>query len=275
MKRSASLALYLSGCPERIAAVQPAVVEPTNAEPAAPRGSSPAERLPLGIMLAYGAPNFAGAAMAIPIAIHLSIFYSDVILVPLGVIALAKALGRAWDALTDPIMGWVSDRTRGPWGRRRPWMAIGAPGAAIAFVAMFSPPESLDAAGAGLWLCATYIIYYLFQTVYAIPHYGLGPELTTDYRERSTLFGWEQGFSVAGTMIAAAIPGLLAARMGARAGYFWFAVIFGSLLAFLFWNLVWRVRERATSRIAHRTRSFPACAVCCEIASSACCSASI
>lgn len=225
--------------------MQPAIAEQLNPEAPASRGPTPPERLPLGIKLAYGAPNFAGAAMAIPIAIHLSIFYSDVILVPLGVIALAKALGRAWDALTDPIMGWVSDRTRSPWGRRRPWMAIGAPGAAIAFVAMFTPPESLDASGAGLWLCATYIVYYLFQTVYAIPHYGLGPELTTDYRERSSLFGWEQGFSVAGTMVAAAIPGVLAARMGARDAYFYFALGFGSLLALLYWNLVWRVRERS------------------------------
>jgi GPH family glycoside/pentoside/hexuronide:cation symporter len=223
--------------------VQPAIAEHTD-----PVGSASREpesvRLPLGIKLAYGAPNFAGAAMAIPIAIHLSIFYSDVILVPLGVIALAKAIGRAWDALTDPIMGWVSDHTRSRWGRRRPWMAIGAPGAALAFVAMFSPPESLDVAGAGLWLCATYIIYYLFQTVYAIPHYGLGPELTLDYRERSSLFGWEQGFSVLGTLVAAALPAIFAARLGARAGYFWFAVVFGVLLALLFWNLVWRVQER-------------------------------
>lgn len=244
MKRPASLALSPEARPERIRLVQPAVAERSSPDAAAERAPIAPERLALGIKLAYGAPNFAGAAMVIPIAIHLSIFYSDVILVPLGVIALAKALGRAWDALTDPIMGWVSDRTRSPWGRRRPWMAIGAPAAAISFVAMFTPPESLDPSGAGLWLCATYILYYLGQTVYAIPHYGLGPELTTDYRERSSLFGWEQGFSVAGTMVAAAIPGVLAARLGERAGYFWFAVGFGSLLALLYWNLVWRVRER-------------------------------
>ena len=58
--------------------------------------------------------------MAIPIVMHLPIFYSDEVLVPLGFIALVKALARAFDALTDPLMGWITDHTRTRWGRRRP-----------------------------------------------------------------------------------------------------------------------------------------------------------
>jgi GPH family glycoside/pentoside/hexuronide:cation symporter len=225
--------------------VQPAIVEPLEADAKAPSGLAP-ERLPLGIKLAFGAPAFAGAAMAIPLAIHLTIFYSDVILVPLGVIALAKSLGRAFDALTDPLMGWVTDRTRTRWGRRRPWIALGAPGAGLAFLAMFTPPESFGPAAAGVWLGVMYIVYSIFQTVYQIPNYGLGAELTLDYRERNSLFSWEQAFSVAGTLFASAVPGLLAAQLGARRGYFWFAAVFGGLLVGLMWNLVFRVRERAS-----------------------------
>jgi len=201
--------------------------------------------LTLGTKIAFGAPTFAGAAMAIPLAIHLTIFYSDVILVPLGVIALAKSLGRAFDALTDPLMGWISDRTRSRWGRRRPWLVVGAPGAALAFFAMFAPPEQFGPAAAGFWLGTMYIVYSIFQTIYQIPLYGLGAELTLDYRERNSLFGWEQGFSVAGTLLASGIPGLLAAQLGARRGYFWFSAVFGGLLVLLLWNLAWRVRERA------------------------------
>ena len=75
--------------------------------------------LPLVTKISYGAPSFAGAAMAIPIGIHLTIFYSDTVLVPLGFIALVKAVARALDAITDPLMGWLSDRTKSRWGRRR------------------------------------------------------------------------------------------------------------------------------------------------------------
>jgi GPH family glycoside/pentoside/hexuronide:cation symporter len=197
------------------------------------------------VRLAFGMPSFAGAAMAIPLAIHLTIFYSDVVLVPLGWIALAKAISRAFDAMTDSVMGWVTDRTRSRWGRRRPYMALGAPAAALAFVALFAPPETLTPEAAGWWLLACYVIYYLFHTIYLIPHYGLGPELTQDYHERSRLFGLSESFTVAGTMVAAVLPGLLVAQLGDRSGYLVFALIFAALLTALYWNLVLRIRERA------------------------------
>ncbi len=220
------------------------MTSPLTAGPAAaPAGAHP--KLPLRIKLAYGAPSFAGAGMAIPIVIHLTIFYSDEILVPLGFIALVKALARAFDALTDPLMGWVTDRTRSRWGRRRPWMMIGAPFAAMAFVMLFAPPESLNPSNAAVWFALAYILYYLFHTVYEIPHGGLGPELTLDYNERNVLFGWRAPFLVAGTMAASTLPPLLQGAFGSvRAGYFAFAVIFGVLLVALYWNLVAQVRER-------------------------------
>jgi GPH family glycoside/pentoside/hexuronide:cation symporter len=184
--------------------------------------------------------------MAIPIGIHLTIFYSDVVLVPLGWIALAKALSRALDALTDPVMGWLTDRTRSRWGRRRPYLAFGAPACALAFCALFGPPAGITPAAATSWLLVTYVLYYLFHTVYIIPHYGLGPELTQDYHERSRLYGVQEAFTVFGTMVAAALPGLLESQLGLdeRSSMLLFAVIFGTLLTLLYWNLVARVRER-------------------------------
>ena len=203
------------------------------------------DRVPLRIKLAFGAPSFAGAGMAIPIVIHLTIFYSDVILVPLGFIALVKAVARAFDAFTDPLMGWVTDHTKSRWGRRRPWMVIGAPLAALAFWMLFSPPTSLSASAAIWWLAASYALYYLFHTVYEIPHGGLGPELTLDYRERIALFGWRVPFVVAGTLVAAVLPPVLIDLAGGqRAGYSLFAAIFGVLLTLLYINLVANVRER-------------------------------
>ncbi len=201
--------------------------------------------LPVMIKVAYGAPSFAGAAMAIPIGIHLTIFYSDIILVPLGFIALVKAVARAMDAVTDPLMGWISDRTKSPWGRRRPWIAIGAPLASLSFYLMFTPPDQLSGVDAAAWFALTYTLYYLFHTVYIIPHYGLGPEMTLDYHERSTLFGIREGFTVAGTLVAAILPPVLISMLGGeRPAYTGFAVLFGSLLTLLYLNLVFRVRER-------------------------------
>lgn len=201
--------------------------------------------LPLLTKISYGAPSFAGAAMAIPIGIHLTIFYSDTILVPLGFIALVKAMARALDAITDPIMGWLSDRTRSRWGRRRPWIALGAPLTSLCFYLMFTPPEQLSGLEAAAWFAVTYTLYYFFHTVYIIPHNALGPELTLDYHERSTLFGIREGLMVAGTLSAAVLPPILISMTGGvRPAYMTFSVIFGCLLSLLYFNLVWRVRER-------------------------------
>jgi GPH family glycoside/pentoside/hexuronide:cation symporter len=215
-------------------------------EPAAePRAPAAAERLELGVKLAYGMPNFAGAAMAIPIAIHMPIFYSDVVLVPLGYIALAVAVARAFDAIADPLMGWITDRTNTRWGRRRPWMFVGAPLAAISFYLLFAPPEGMDVATAFAWFGTAFTLYFLLNTVYQIPHYGLGPELTSDYRERSSLFAWMEGFALLGTMCAAALPGLvLEPRLGARLGFKTFAAVFGTLLTLLYFWQCWRIQER-------------------------------
>jgi len=201
--------------------------------------------LPLSTKIYYGLPSFAGAALAIPIAIHLTIFYSDTVLVPLGVIALVKALARSLDAITDPLMGWASDRTRSRWGRRRPWIAVGAPLAAVAFYLMFTPPEDLSGVTAATWFAVTYTLYYVFHTVYVIPHYALGPELTLDYNERTTLFGIREGFVVGGTLVAAVLPPVLISLVGGqRDAYATFAIIFGALLVILYLNLVVRVKER-------------------------------
>lgn len=202
-------------------------------------------RLPLSVKLAFGAPHFAGAGMAIPVAIYMPIFYSDTVLVPLGYIAMAVAFARAFDAITDPLMGWITDRTRTRWGRRRPWMMLGAPLCALAFVALFTPPVGLAPMEAARWFTATFVLFFLASTMYGIPHYGLGPEITLDYKERLSLFGWMEGFAVLGTMVAAAVPALLIRSLGSdRAAYSAFAIAMGVLLVVFYSVLCLRIRER-------------------------------
>ena len=215
------------------------------AQPSPSSGANVGEKLPMSIKLAYGMPNFAGAGMAIPIAIHMNIFYSDVVLVPLGYIALAVALARSFDAITDPLMGWISDRTNTRWGRRRPWMLLGAPLAAVAFVLLFSPPANITSTAATVWFTTTFVLYFLFHTVYTIPHYGLGPELTLDYHERSSLFAVMEGFAVFGTLCGAGVPALFFYMYGGqRAGFTAFALLFGGILTVLYAWQCYRIKER-------------------------------
>lgn len=217
-----------------------------NELPADPHATPEKERVPLQTMLAFGLPSIAGAAISIPISVHMPKFYADEVLVPLGWIAVGIALARALDAITDPAMGWLSDRTRSRWGRRKPWIAIGAPLCALALVALFTPPASLDANQAAVWFAITFIAYFLFHTVYDIPHYGLGAELTLDYNERTRLFGVRAAFILAGVVIGTVMPGVLegAGVEDARTVFFAMSVFFAILLVVSYALMLRFVSER-------------------------------
>jgi len=203
------------------------------------------EKLSLGMKLTYGAPSIAGAAMAIPVAIHVNPFYSDTVLVPLAWVALAAALARILDAMIDPFVGWLSDHTQTRWGRRRPWIAVATPIAALVFIALFTPPTWLSTEGAAVWFGTCMMLFFTLNMLYGLPHAALGPELTLDYHERSTLFSVREGFALLGTLVAAVVPGILIKQMAdERRAFASMALAYGALMVALYWLLVVRVRER-------------------------------
>ncbi len=206
---------------------------------------TPREPLSTGVKLAYAGPTFALAGMAIPIFVYMGKFYADVVVIPLGYLALAIALARAFDAITDPLMGWLSDRTRTRFGRRRPYLVLGAPLCGLAFFALFSPPPAFGSGATVVWFGACFLLYFVCHTIFVIPYNALGAELTLDYHERSSLFGWRESFALIGTISAAVAPFPLIAWLSSQrtaysvlAAFYAIAMIALGVLAFL------RLRER-------------------------------
>lgn len=99
-------------------------------------------------------------------------------------IGIVLAIARIWDAVTDPVMGSISDNFRSKWGRRRPFIAVGAILCAIAFPAIWFVPTGWSTGWAFSYFLATTLVFFTAFTVYGVPYLTLGYEMSTDSNER-------------------------------------------------------------------------------------------
>lgn len=123
-------------------------------------------------------------------------------------------LAKVWDAVTDPAVGNLSDRTRHRLGRRRPWIMASAPLLAVFSVMAWSPPSSLDGAALIAWITVAVFGFYTAYTAFEVPHLSLGAELSLDGAERNRLFAVRQFLKTLGPL-SAGLAGTAIVAMGA------------------------------------------------------------
>ena len=148
----------------------------------------PEDRISFAHRLAYGSGAFANNLLAGSIVGMIVLLNENlgVSLVMLGVITAAP---RFFDALTDPIVGYISDNFKSPWGRRRPFIFVGAILVGVCFFLLWQFPEGQDPSFYVWWYTIGSIIFFLAYTIYATPWVALGYELTPDYDQRTLLMG--------------------------------------------------------------------------------------
>lgn len=205
-------------------------------------------RLKTSTAVAYGAPGVMLAALSFTFYIYFPKFFVDHLgfdLTVLGVIVLAS---RMWDAITDPAIGALSDRTRTKWGRRRPWMVGAAIPLGVSFYLLAAPPLQLGLSSTTV-LTVLAFVFFLAWTMVTVPYESLGPEISFDYDERNRLFGIRESGVLLGTVTAAALPALLVPGALGMSGYGALGIIFGVLLFGGIWWCVIGVRERDLTEI--------------------------
>ena len=143
--------------------------------------------LPRGVILAYAAPRIAFGIMGTLFVVYFMKFATDVLLIAPAVIGTILAVGRLWDGITDPIIGFLSDRTRSLIGRRRLWLFCAALPMALSLIGIWSPPEFLSGVTLIIWITICLLLYETAQTAFYVPHGALSIELTQDYHDRTRL----------------------------------------------------------------------------------------
>ena len=106
-----------------------------------------------------------------------------------ALVGLLSALPRLTDAITDPLMGYISDNTKSRWGRRRPYIFAGAIASGVIFAFLWQLPEGKSEDFYFWFFLVGSFVFYLAYTMYATPWVALGYELTPDYHERTRLMG--------------------------------------------------------------------------------------
>jgi GPH family glycoside/pentoside/hexuronide:cation symporter len=146
------------------------------------------DRIPFVGKLAYGMGAFVNNLLAAAIGGMLIILNLGFGMDP-ALVGLASALPRITDALTDPLMGFISDQTRSRWGRRRPYIFIGAILSGLFFALLWMMPEGKSQMFYFWYFTVGSTIFYVGYTIFATPWVALGYELTPDYHERTRLMG--------------------------------------------------------------------------------------
>jgi len=165
--------------------------------------------LAISAKLLYGVGEIPITVLMVLSGLFILFFYNSVMGLPAAQVGIGLFASLALDAITDPLIGHLSDRTRSRLGRRHAFMLPGALGMGPCFFLLFSPPRTLGHTGLFLWLLGTMIALRATSAIYRIPYLGLGAELSRDYDDRTSTMAVRAVFGLIGTLAAAGLSFLL------------------------------------------------------------------
>lgn len=144
-------------------------------------------RLSRGVKISYGIGDIVLAIRHSSILNFLLFFYTNVVMLSPSLAGLALAIGRIWDGMNDPVVGYLSDSTTSRFGRRRPYLLASTLPLGLSFFLLWSPPQGMGNLGNFIFLASAYVLMDAFFTLYATPYLALGAELSRDYHERTQI----------------------------------------------------------------------------------------
>lgn len=204
-----------------------------------------------------------GTSLPINMAIGSALlFYVDILDMSARVFSAVMAVYAVIDAIDNPILGYLSDRTRSRWGRRRPWLVAGTPLLVIAFVALFTVPGSIEGVWLVVWFATFAILTEAFDSMLNANYGALMPELFPDERRRSVANSMRQGFQLVALVVSLALtPMLTTSVFGTEEtteGFAITAAIYGVVALVVIGYMALGVKENPDRATEAKPRLLPA-----------------
>ncbi|MGJ3245610.1 MAG: MFS transporter [Elainellaceae cyanobacterium] len=210
-------------------------------------GISPeSEKLTLKTKLAFGAGDMGAGMTANLVVFSFLVFLTNVAGLSPRLAGTVLLIGKIWDGFNDPLIGFLSDRTRSRWGRRHSWMLYGSIPFGISFALMWVVPDFGGSTTAKFWYYVVVsIIFFTTYTSVNLPYAALTAELTQDYDERTNLSSFRLAFSLAGAVLGLALGFIFAANIpNLETQHFFLGVTCAVLSVLPLYWCIWGTRGR-------------------------------
>ena len=133
-------------------------------------------------------------------------FLTDVVQISPALAGTVVLVSKVWDAVSDPLMGVITDNTRSRWGRRKPYFVLAFFGIISSFILLWYPVGFEEEAKKFVYVLLSYLYFSTVSTVCLVPYASMSSEISTDYSERNTINGMRLFFSQSSSLLAAVLP---------------------------------------------------------------------
>ena len=206
------------------------------------------QRLSFGTKLTYGIGDVASNIFIVTTGMYLLFFLTDTLGVNPALAGMALLFPKLWDVVSDPMMGWISDRTRSRFGRRRPYLLFGAVPFGVSFIVLFLAPGYESELLRAVHVALLFALGCTAFTVINVPYSSMVAEMTADYNERISLTSFRMIFASVGALAAGAlVTPLVALGGGGASGYRFMSLIYAAVIVATCLICFWGTRDAPVS----------------------------
>jgi len=208
-------------------------------------------------ILVFGSGDIFGGGAQLIVNFFYLIFLTDVVKLNPAYAGIIVLISRIWDAVSDPLMGVITDNTKTKYGRRKPYLLAGSFAVIVAFTLLWWPVSFSSQALTFVYVLFAYLFYSTVSTMIMVPYSSMSSEISLDYKERSTVNGTRLFFSQVASLLCAVIPmEIVHMASNVKTGYIILGITFGIFFAIPLFSIFFVCQERAPITDTKNKASF-------------------